>query len=292
MFKVIPTQIPCNMIDDLLACHEDFKTSPLAFFRAQGTPHFEKPILNEYGNQINSIHNPHLLGFNKSFSSLIEQIITHPNISNCLSDFTGAENHVWYQSMFFDKSTGTKLHQDSWYLDTIPNGKLVGVWIALEDIEYTAGPFCIYTNTDTKRIEPGDFDFDNIEDDADFKAQYPNSKRVDFTARKGDILIWDSLSIHGALRPIDDSMTRKSITAHFYPTGVAVQSPHIERFFSIYNHSQPQKSKNPAILKATSINPILYQFICLGLYMLENAKSLKSLFMRERSDGIENIRRL
>ena len=37
--------------------------------------------------------------------------------------------------MFFDRSTGTVEHQDSWYLDTDPPGNLVGVWYALEDIQ-------------------------------------------------------------------------------------------------------------------------------------------------------------
>ena len=292
MFKVYPSQIPNSIIDEFLVSHKDFKRSSLAFFRAQGTTRFEKPILNKYGNQVNSIQNPHLLGFNRLFSSLTESIIMHPNISNCLSDFTGSENHVWYQSMFFDKSTATKLHQDTWYLDTIPNGKLVGVWIALEDIKYSAGPFCLYTNSDTKKIKLDDFDFDNIEEDIDFKSQYPSAKRFDFTARKGDILIWDSFTIHGALMPKDDSMTRKSITAHFYPTGVAVQLPPVERIFSIYNHSQPQKSKNINILKATTINPLLYQSMCFGLYMLERIQILKLLFMRERSDSAATVRRL
>ena len=292
MFKVYLDQIPSTLINELLACHKAFKGSSLAFFRAQGTTHFETPILDKYGNQVNSIHNPHLLGFNIPFSSLVESIITHRNISNCLSDFTRSENHVWYQSMFFDKSTGTKLHQDTWYLDTIPNGKLVGVWIALEDIEYSAGPFCIYTNSDEKKIKPDDFDFDNIENDINFKNLYPNAKRFDFTARKGDILIWDSLTIHGASLPKDDRMTRKSITAHFYPAGVAVQSPPKERFFSIYNHAQPQTTKNSNILKATTINPLLYQSICFGLFLLEKTQALKSLFVREPGGSVSNIRRI
>lgn len=292
MFKVYSNQIPHKLIDSLLGCHTAFKKSPLAFFRAQGTTHFERPIINEFGNQVNSIHNPHLLGFNKSFSSITEHIITHCNISKCLSDFTGSVDHVWYQSMFFDKSTGTKLHQDTWYLDSIPNGKLIGVWIALEDIEYSAGPFCIYTNSDTIKIKPDDFDFDNIEDDLDFNNLYPNAKRFDFTARKGDILIWDSFTIHGALLPKDHSMTRKSITAHFYPTGVSVQSPPIERFFSIYNHQQPQKTSNLNILKATTIRPLVYQSICAGLFFLEKFQSIKSLLMRERRDQVSDIRRM
>lgn len=292
MFKVYSSQIPKQLIDELLISHNSFKTSSLACFRAQGTTHFEKPQLNEHGNQINSIHNPHLLGFNKSFSAQVETIITHPNVSKCLSDFTGSEDHVWYQSMFFDKSTATSLHQDTWYLDTEPNGKLVGVWIALEDIDYAAGPFCLYTKTDIKKVRPKDFHFADIENDTEFQRQYPNSRRFDFTARKGDILIWDSFTIHGALRPKDESMTRKSLTAHFYPMGVAIQSPPVERFFSIYNHSQPEKTDNTNILKATTISPLIYQSICSIMFMLEKVRKIKTLIMRERNDDVSNIRQL
>ena len=87
-------------------------------------------------------------------------------------------------------------------------------------------------------------------------------------------------------------MTRKSITAHFYPTGIAVQSPPTERFFSIYDHSQPKKTKNPKIFKAATINPIAYQSICFGVYMLEKMKGAKAIFMREPNNNISNIRRI
>ena len=79
MFKVYQNQIPASLIDDVLRDHEVFKRSPFSYFRAQGTTRFERPILNKYGNQINSIHNTHLLGFNRSFSRNIEKIITHTN---------------------------------------------------------------------------------------------------------------------------------------------------------------------------------------------------------------------
>ena len=144
--------------------------------------------------------------------------------------------------MFFDNSTGTKLHQDTWYLDTVPNGKLVGVWIALEDIDITSGPFCIYSHTDTKKVGMNEFNFDDLENDPKFKKAFPKADRYDFTARKGDILIWDSFSIHGALSPKDSTKTRKSITAHFYPSDLKPQDPPVKRVFSIYNHKKPIKA--------------------------------------------------
>ena len=283
MFKVYKKQIPDSLINSLLVAHKDFKRSAVSIFRAQGTTSFERPLLDQFGNQRNSIHNPHLLGLNYLFSSLIEQIILHENISKCLTDFTGSDKHVWYQSMFFDKSTGTKLHQDTWYLDTNPNGKLVGVWIALEDIEETAGPFCIYSNSDTSKLDPLDFDFENLDSDFNFKSAFPDAVRYDFTARAGDILIWDSLSIHGALLPDNEAKTRKSITAHFYPLGLGIQDPPVKRFLSIYDHKNLRNTINSSIAKSTTINPISYQLLCVYLYVLEKLQ-LKRLVLRERSE--------
>jgi phytanoyl-CoA hydroxylase len=292
MFKVYPNQIPHELIEKVLIAHERFKRSPSSFFRAQGKPIFERPILNEYGNQVNSIHNPHLLGFSRSFSSNIEKIIIHENISKCLIDFTGSVRHTWFQSMFFDNSTGTKLHQDTWYLDTEPNGKLVGVWIALEDIDHSAGPFCIYSNTDRKKVNIDEFNFDELEKDNKFKSTFPNAIRFDFTAKKGDILIWDSFSIHGALMPEDGTKTRKSITAHFYPSHLKPQAPPVARFLSIYDHQNPIKTSNPSIAKATTLNPVAFQMICASVFTLQKFKSLKKIVMNERSDKASDIRRI
>jgi phytanoyl-CoA hydroxylase len=287
MFKIYVNQISAELIDQLLKQHSNFKKSKLSIFRAQGTASFEAPIIDSYNNQVNSIHNPHLLGLNRSFSKQVELILTNENISKCLTDFTKSQKHVWYQSMFFDKSTGTKLHQDTWYLDTIPQGKLVGVWVALEDIKLSAGPFCIYTGTDDGKIfKTDEFDFDNLEKDQKFVESYPNFKRYDFTAKKGDVLIWDSLAIHGALIPEKDSDTRKSLTAHFYPLGHKIQLPPVSRFFSVYNHLNPIPTANPNIEKATTINPIVYQSIC---FAFKNMNFLKKLIMKEKSFKVNEV---
>ena len=49
-----------------------------------------------------------------------------------------------WQNMFFDKSTGTIDHIDTWYLDSDPMGYLFGAWIALEDIDGKGGVFHVY----------------------------------------------------------------------------------------------------------------------------------------------------
>jgi ectoine hydroxylase-related dioxygenase (phytanoyl-CoA dioxygenase family) len=56
--------------------------------------------------------------------------------------------------MLFDRSVGTKVHQDSWYLDTLPQGGVVRAWIALEDITQDCGPFKVYDHTQAHLVEP------------------------------------------------------------------------------------------------------------------------------------------
>lgn len=290
-FAIYKQQIPIPLIDALLREHERFKRARFSVFRAQGTTEFESPRLDEYGNQINSIQNPHLLGFHPTFTRLIRQIIHHGAVSECLTHFTTHSSHIHFQSMLFDRSTGTKLHQDTWYLDTNPAGALVGVWFALEDIASSAGPFCLYQNSPQKRVEYSDFAFDDLENDKKFKKEYPEAVRFDFLPKKGDILLWRSFVIHGARRPQNPANTRKSLTAHFYPDGYEVQAVPIKRILSIYHHKNPIATSNPNIKSAAVINSLLYNTMCM---FLKTAASLRTRWLKGRTSarGISELRRL
>jgi phytanoyl-CoA hydroxylase len=267
-FKVYKKQIPHDLIDKLLQQHDKFKKGKFSVFKAQGTLAFEYPNLNEFNNQKNSIHNPHILGFNPLFAKGIKDIIYHTNVSKCLQKFTGYDKFNHYQSMFFDVSTSTKLHQDTWYLDTKEKGNLVGVWIALEDIKKENGPFCLCLNSPNHEINPDSYNFDDLYMDKKFKSKFSASENFNFLAKKGDILIWRSFVIHGSKRPLDTRLTRKSITAHFYPEKFLIASPPITRFFSLYNHKKPVSTLNPDIKMTTTINPFAYNLMCLLLNLL------------------------
>ena len=248
MFKVYKSVIDTLLIDQVLSAHEKFKHGKLSYFRAQGTLGFERPIIDKYGNQKNSIQNPHLLGISNNFSQSVKKIIYSDSVYKCLADFMGVENIVHYQSMLFDRSTATKIHQDTWYLDTSPPGRLVGIWIALEDIHVDSGPFYVYSDLIPNKLDPSQVD------------SYQNKFR--FLAHKGDLLVWNSFALHGAEEASSDSYTRKSITSHFYPYGAKVQASPIKRFLSVYDHINPIKTSHPKIYSATTISPLLYQLSC------------------------------
>ncbi len=290
-FKIYKSAIPENLIDNVLNEHTKFKTGRNSVFRAQGTTNFEKPQLDEFGNQINSIHNPHLNGLNVGFSKSIQQIIFSEEISNCLEDFTSNKQHVHYQSMFFDKSTGTGLHQDTWYLDTSPPGHLVGVWVALENISKECGPFYLYKNSPTEKASPESYRFTEEDQCAECEKKYPDLKRFDFMPNKGDILIWNSLVLHGAHKPSNKNSSRKSITSHYYPKGFGVQNAPTKRIMSIYDHQRPKLTFNSNIFQATTINPLLFGMICQALFRLGN---IGKIFTNELNPNtnLTEIRRL
>jgi ectoine hydroxylase-related dioxygenase (phytanoyl-CoA dioxygenase family) len=130
---------------------------------------------------------------------------------------------VSWQDMAFDRSTGTIDHLDSWYLDTEMPGGLVGAWLALEDIHMESGPFFVcpgshHLGAITKREAP---DHESFLACVQKRIKDNCLDKVPMLLKKGDLLLWSSLLIHGAFSPsAAPCFSRKSLTAHFYPLGL------------------------------------------------------------------------
>lgn len=268
-YVVLRQVVPTDQIDTLLARLERVKRSRRFRFRAQGTNSFEGPLLDEGGNLRNSIQNPHLLGAVPGFREALEAIIFSKPIHEALCAQLGEGTFVNWQTMLFDRSVGTKVHQDSWYLDTVPQGGVVGAWIALENISRECGPFKVYTHTQGRRVEPTSYNFDALEDDAHFQRDFPGARCQRLLLNKGDVILWNSFLFHGADLPTSSAQTRKSLTAHFYRHGAALQEQPIQRMFSIYNHAAPKTTAVPGLLKAATMNPLLYSALSIGLANLK-----------------------
>jgi len=272
-YVVLRQVIPTDWIDTLLSRLERVKRSRRFRFRAQGTNSFEGPLLDERGNLRNSIQNPHLLGALPAFREAVEAILFSQPIHEALCAQLGEGTFVNWQTMLFDRSVGTKVHQDSWYLDTLPQGGVVGAWVALEDISRECGPFKVYEHTQGQRVEPSAYNFDALEEDPAFQRDFPGARCQRLLLNKGDVILWNSFLFHGADLPSSEAQTRKSLTAHFYRQGASLQPQPIQRAFSIYDHAHPQRTAVPGLLKAATINPLLYSALSIGLANL-NARNL------------------
>ena len=67
------------------------------------------------------------------FSKLGRDILQSQEVLDCLRRISDNNDFYMWQNMFFDKSTGTINHIDTWHLDTSPRGFMIAGWFALEN---------------------------------------------------------------------------------------------------------------------------------------------------------------
>lgn len=140
---VIENAINSQKIDDFMDSYKAICKNYFFVYYSQSTHVGTRPIFNEFGFIKESMQNASRLAFFGEFCNRMQTCIYDNNVSQALSIISGERKHVSWQNMFFDQSTGTVDHQDSWYLDTEPAGNLIGVWYALENISIDSGAFFV-----------------------------------------------------------------------------------------------------------------------------------------------------
>lgn len=130
-------------------------------------------------------------------------------------------------SISFMHGTDQALHEDMAVFYVYPANHLVGVWIALEDISEEAGPLIFYPESH-KDIEVTHFFPDyptvNLRNIAPEKIpeyqtyvykRAENYSQKSFIAKKGEILFWHGMLIHGGGVIQNPALSRKSMVIHF-----------------------------------------------------------------------------
>ncbi len=284
-YVVINNAIPHQTIDEFIYEYEHIKKSPFFIYYSQSIHISTRPRLNKYSYIEESMQNASRLKFFNNFSSKIQSCLYGKNVSKALSCVTGKEKHISWQNMFFDKSTGTIEHQDSWYLDTQPPGGLVGVWYALENIHQNSGPFFVFPGSH----KMGLIEREKFPDHNDFVTEIQrisnqlNIPKKAMCLNKGDILLWHPFLIHGAFQCSDESKSRKSFTSHFYPQGLTAKDTEKKKLLSIYNHNKPKPTANKDICLAYRYHDYFYNVLVCFLYIKNKLKTNK-LFSMRRED--------
>lgn len=225
------------------------------------------PILN-----IQSI-NPNLFGDlrdvvdNKVFSST--------SICKALKSILGEKPKI-VQSMYFEGNSATWEHQDSYYLDSENVGKMTAGWLALEEIKADAGRFFICPKS--HKIEHGKQNIhNNIADNHDkyikeivsiMKTNNMEIKAPYMTV--GDVLFWNSWTIHGSIDSQNENFSRSSITMHAIPESHKFLQFHSRRMdlptddlksSLIYRPKDQSKLKNRLILKVETEFSIFFHWL-------------------------------
>ncbi|PWN65995.1 phytanoyl-CoA dioxygenase family protein [Chryseobacterium oncorhynchi] len=134
-----------------------------------------------------------------------------------------------FQSINFINGSQQKTHSDSIHMTTYPLGGLLGVWIALEDVDENNGalhyipgshklPYFLNSDYDNEgnALRIGKKSYKAYEEFLENKVKEMGLKKEIFKAKKGDLLIWHANILHGGEPHTDKNRTRKSLVYHFF----------------------------------------------------------------------------
>jgi hypothetical protein len=155
------------------------------------------------------------------------RLYLHPLLHRYASLILG-EQAVATQSLYFEYGSQQALHRDSTVVPTPHFGRLVAAWIALEDIAAESGPLVYVPGS--QRLPffdfgTGEYTYDpsrhtpaEVERAVAFYARELEQSALpskQFTATRGQALIWHSALMHGGAMPKDERLTRKSFVVHY-----------------------------------------------------------------------------
>ena len=224
-YVISKSLIQKELIDKVLSDLEKCKRGSRRYFTQSTHSWVRFSNLTEEGFLKESIQTPTKQISAGPLRKSVENLIISESLSEKLSLLSGGfDKFIIWQNMLFDKSTGTVDHADTWYLDTHPEGLMIAVWIALEDIHKDAGRFFVIPKSNKLKLRQNSSE--TISDHyeyAKFIDDYVNDKdliRYAPPLKKGDVLFWHPNTIHGSFSQVTSSKSRKSITCHYHPLGI------------------------------------------------------------------------
>ena len=220
-FVVRPGVVSEDLIDGLMdALRRDIFPSREKFYR-QNTARYESNRFTKHGYLANALLDLHDYRRHRTFSRrALDLFFCEPLLAE-IALLTGETRMQLMQTMLMDANPTTPPHQDWWYPDTVPNGNMIAAWIALEDIDERAGRFYVMRDSQSVNLHQDLATLTHREWLARM-ATWEDDHRERLVApalKKGDVLFWNSSTIHGSLPTQDASYSRKSATAHYIPEG-------------------------------------------------------------------------
>jgi ectoine hydroxylase-related dioxygenase (phytanoyl-CoA dioxygenase family) len=189
--------------------------------------------VNSAGMKFNSIH---------TISNAAKKISLNPILVNFLKIIFESPPCV-LQSLTFFKGSQQRAHLDYPYVRTQKRIPVVAAsWVALEDIHPNAGALEYYPGSH-KICRERLFDWgggsilyesDSEKTPSQFSSYLEElmdsvglSKQI-YCPKKGDLLVWHSLLVHGGGSIVDNELTRKSYVTHYtsresYPDGFGAE---------------------------------------------------------------------
>ena len=151
-----------------------------------------------------------------------------PQWAGLLDSLIGGRARL-FQSINFLTGSQQRTHSDSIHMTTFPLGGLLGVWIALEDIDPASGPLHYYPGShhlpyllnrdygnEGGTLTIGDKAYREYEDLVAQKLSATDFAKEIFLPQKGDVLIWHANLLHGGEPVTDPRKSRRSMVLHYF----------------------------------------------------------------------------
>ncbi|CAE8709431.1 unnamed protein product [Polarella glacialis] len=140
------------------------------------------------------------------------------------------------QALLFERGSQQSLHDDTWYaMGSDLKGGMVGVWVALDDVDEDNGPVFYYPGShlrDELVLNPNGRSRrelialpDGIRSSEDYKADVARRSQLEvqqagltrevFRARAGDVGFWHERLLHGGSPIVNWTRTRLSLVIHY-----------------------------------------------------------------------------
>jgi phytanoyl-CoA hydroxylase len=223
-YVVLPRLIPA---DACAAVREAFRREVKPdedFLRARPGINRRKPLFTEAGfvrepvSDFQSLPPERFPAFHKSGLALI----THAELHRAARALM-REDAVVVETNVYEGNPVTWTHQDEWYFDSAPAGRLLGCWIALEDVAEGAGRFFVYPGSHKLDMRGYGVGFDVSVDVRPYMRLVEDVIARERLAREapaldtGDVVFWTAKTIHGTMESTDATKSRASMNLHLIP---------------------------------------------------------------------------
>ncbi len=153
----------------------------------------------------------------------VRQLATHKTISSALEQLFGRKS-LPFQTLNFPIGTRQFTHSDTVHFNSIPGNFMVGVWVALEDIDEDNGPLLYYPGSHLLHeysmqdfgLKPGYHNYAKYEECIQEVVEKEKLEPEYGTIKKGEALIWHANLLHGGAPQKDLGRTRQSQVTHYY----------------------------------------------------------------------------
>lgn len=220
-YIVVRNAVPVALCESgIKAFRHEVLPDRLGFFERHASGRYERHVLTETGFMKYPIMNLQDLSEKKyrAFRCTGLDVLTQPRIQQAVQVLCGEPGRLVH-TMYFDGNQTTWAHRDGHYIDSGKAGQMIGVWVAAEDIHPEAGRFFVLPRSHTMKV-PGESGDPNSDAYKARMAEFVRHGPLDCLSpvlRQGDMLIWNSMVIHGSLPTTDPRHSRRSFTAHYVP---------------------------------------------------------------------------